>query len=73
MALEVKVLRAIDEKKAAEYIGWSVSYLRKDRSEGPRQNHAPGPPFVKKGRRIVYLIDDLDRWLENSRVERSAQ
>lgn len=62
--------RALREKEAANYIGMSVAFLRLDRMNGPLRNRTPGPPFVKKGRRIIYLIDDLDRWLEEHRVTR---
>ena len=62
--------RALSEKQAAEYIGMSTMFLRKDRMDGPRENHATGPVYVKKGRRVLYLIDDLDKWLEANRVER---
>ena len=64
--------RALTEKQAAEYIGMSRSYLRQDRMNGLRENHTPGPPFVRKGRRILYLIDDLDVWLEQNRVNRNT-
>ena len=64
--------KVLDGKPAAKYIGMSESFLRKDRSEGPRKNHTPGPPFLKIGRRVVYLIDDLDEWLEKHRVVREA-
>jgi hypothetical protein len=35
--------------------------------EGRRGNRLPPPPFVKLGRKILYLVDDLDRWLEENR------
>lgn len=60
--------RAVSEGDAANYLNLSVSALRKSRMNGFRENHLPPPPFVRVGRRILYLIDDLDRWLESNRV-----
>lgn len=60
--------RGVDESDAATYISVSVSALRKSRMEGQRVNHMPPPPYVRLGRRVVYLLDDLDRWLEANRV-----
>jgi hypothetical protein len=61
--------RALSEGDAAIYANISVSALRKCRIDGARKNHIEPPPFVRLGRRIVYLIDDLDVWLEKHRVE----
>lgn len=60
--------RAVDEVTAAAYVGISASSLRKGRMNGLRDNHMPPPTYVRVGRRIVYLLDDLDRWLEENRV-----
>ncbi len=45
--------------KAAEYTGYAESTLEKFRC------HGGGPAFLKPlgGRRVLYSIDDLDRWL----------
>ena len=59
--------RALSTGDAAKYIGWSEIFLRAARSKGKRKNRTPGPAFVKVGRKVVYLIDDLDRWLEQHR------
>ena len=49
----------ITEKQAADRCNLSVSYLKKLRykEEGPRS--------YKFGRRIRYLIDDVDTWLDS--------
>jgi hypothetical protein len=60
--------RAVSETDAALYIGSSVSTLRKGRMEGNRTHRMPPPPYIKLGRKILYLIDDLDRYLESNRV-----
>lgn len=61
----------LTEKDTARYIGMSEQFLRQDRMNGPRRNHSVGPPFIKMGRSVRYLIDDLDSWLQENRVSRS--
>jgi len=58
--------RALNEKAAAQYIGMSVSFLRKDRMNGLLLSRTPGPRWGKVGRRVVYLREDLDHWLDNN-------
>ena len=65
--------RAISEAQAAHYLGMSRSFLRQDRMNGQRENRTPGPRFIRIGKRIRYLIDDLDAWLEAHAVDREAQ
>ncbi len=36
---------------------------------GRRASQMASPPFVKMGRRVGYLLDDLDDWLHRSRRE----
>ena len=55
----------LDSKKAAEYLGVSESWLNHTRCGDPRRNR---PRYTKIGRRIVYRLSDLDRYLaENTR------
>ena len=61
--------RLLTEKQAAPYIGMSCSFLRQSRMNGKRQNRTPGPPFLKIGRKVLYLADDLDAWLLEHRHE----
>lgn len=61
--------RGFCEAEAAHYIGMSRSFLRQARMDGRRLNRTPGPPFSKIGRKVLYLKDDLDRWLEQHRHE----
>ncbi len=56
--------RALNEKEASAYIGMSESWLRHGRVEGNLSNCIPKPPFIKIGRSVRYLIEDLDGWLE---------
>ncbi|MEE9473839.1 MAG: DNA-binding protein, partial [Acidimicrobiia bacterium] len=35
----------------------SVPFLRQSRMEGNRENRTPGPPFIKVGRAVRYLVE----------------
>ena len=59
--------RALTEQETSQYIGMSRSFLRQSRMEGNRHGRTPAPPFIKIGRSIRYLKDDLDQWLESFR------
>ena len=51
-----------DTRQAANYVGLSGSTLAKLRMRGE------GPVFVRLSRKkIVYRVQDLDQWLEDSR------
>jgi len=52
--------RALKEIEAAEYIGFSVFYLRDCRVG----RLGPGPKFIKAKRKVLYLREDLDAWLD---------
>lgn len=60
--------QALSEIEAARYVGMSRSFLRKARMEGNREKHTPAPPFLRIGRKILYLRGDLDQWLRDHRV-----
>lgn len=57
--------RALSEKETAQYIGMSRSFLRQSRMEGNRTTRTPAPPFLKIGRSVRYLREDLDNWLDS--------
>jgi predicted DNA-binding transcriptional regulator AlpA len=61
--------RALREPEAAQYLSMSSSFLRQSRMDGVRENRTPGPPFVKIGRAVRYLVEDLDAWLQKYRQE----
>lgn len=66
--------RVLSEREACRYIGMSRSFLAQSRMEGKRDNRTPAPPFIKIGRAVRYLRDDLDRWLEQfHRLEHHGQ
>ena len=58
--------RCLDTREAAEYTGLSPKTLETMRSRGG------GPTFVKLGKRVVYLIADIDHWLTNNRRANTA-
>lgn len=60
--------RAVTEIEAALYIGMSRSWLAQARMNGSPD----APPFLKIGRSVRYLIDDLDRWLASRRRRTSV-
>ncbi len=63
----------VKEGEAARYIGMSCMYLRISRCEGHRQGRTPGPPYYKIGRSVRYDLADLDRWLEQRRVDPGSE
>ena len=62
------IQRALNETDAARYVGMSLAYLRMARLTGDLKNRTPGPEFLKIGRTVRYLLDDLDLWLEKHRA-----
>ena len=55
--------RTLTDRHTAIYIGMSESWLRQARMNG----NPDAPPFLKIGRAVRYLQDDLDAWLESRR------
>lgn len=53
-ALALPRTRCLSREQAASYLGIGVTLLAQI-----------GPPAVRLGRRLVYDVVDLDRWLEN--------
>lgn len=51
--------RGLKDKAAAQYLGVSRSFLQKTRCTGKG-----GPKFIRVGRAVVYLKEDLDAWLD---------
>ncbi len=55
--------RGLNTAAAARYLGLSTSFLEKARLKNPK---TPGPNFRRKGKRILYLRNELDAYLESS-------
>jgi len=62
-----QISQTLTSKQAAEYLNISDSTLRQGRMDGRRENRLDPPPFLKIGRKILYLRCDLDSWLEAHR------
>lgn len=56
--------RVLTERETSAYIGMSRSFLRQSRMDGHGANRTPAPPFIKIGRSVRYLIEELDAWLD---------
>jgi excisionase family DNA binding protein len=55
----------ISTEQAAEYLGVSVHTI----SSWRRGDENSGPAYTRLGGKVVYLIADLDAWVESCRVE----
>ena len=55
--------RGMKDPETSHYIGMSESWLRQSRVT----NNPNAPPYIKIGRAVRYLRDDLDAWLESHR------
>lgn len=64
--------RALNDREAAAYLGMSVSFLRQDRLNGHREGRTPGPRWIKIGRSVRYLREDLDEWLEQLKAAKAS-
>ena len=60
----------LTEAEAAAYLQLSRGYLRQTRMTTPPEGLSSGPPWIRLGRRVRYLKEDLDQWVRASRVER---
>ena len=60
------VSRALTEEQAARYCGISASKLRNGRVKTDKFDFDV-PQHTNIGKRVVYLRDDLDIWLEQCR------
>jgi hypothetical protein len=67
-----KLPALLSEKETARYLGVSLAYLRRARTEGAVGHRTPGPRFIRLmgddrgGRnagRILYPKSELDEWL----------
>jgi len=53
--------------QTAKRLGLSVSTLAKMRLYGT------GPVYSKLGRRVVYRLEDLERWIEQNRYQSTSE
>ena len=64
--------RGFSTEEAAVYTGVAPETLKQARLYGPRAGYIQSPPFVRTGRKILYLREDLDIWLASQRVSPGA-
>ncbi len=55
---------ALNTRDAASYLGVSSSFLEK-----ARRGVCSGPAYARLGKRVVYPVAELDRFLNNNLVE----
>lgn len=56
----------ISEKEAARRYAYSIHWFRRARWMGN------GPPFIKVGRRIMYVLKEIDAWFKQHRRYQST-
>lgn len=66
--MQHEATRLVSETEAAKILGCARITLSRGRSEGPRANRMPVPPYLKIGRSIRYDLSDLERFIENCRI-----
>ena len=59
--------QALTEREVAQRLGLSVATLRAWRMK------QRGPRFVRFGRAVRYLSTDIDRYVQDSRVDRDIE
>ena len=59
--------RYFKTKEAAEYLGFSKSTLEKLRLTGD------GPTFIKRGRAVIYDIDDMNAYMASNRIRSTSE
>jgi hypothetical protein len=53
------------EKMASKFLGVSLSFLRKGRSEGKHHKRTEAPEFIRVEGRVYYAEEDLRLWVRN--------
>ena len=61
--------KVLSEIEASRFLGVSRSFLAQARMNGQLKNRTPAPPFVRLGRKVIYLVEDLDNFLKDRRVK----
>jgi predicted DNA-binding transcriptional regulator AlpA len=58
----------MNEKQAAEFLGLSLSYLRKSRMQAQLSGKREMPPYIKLKKLVYYRKPDLIAWLDRQTV-----
>lgn len=51
----------------AQYLGYSVEWVRQSSSKVKRGKTSDFPPFFKRGRKLLFRKSDVDSWIEGRR------
>ncbi len=68
--------RGFKTREAAAYCGISTSLLHKMRMDPEKRpaNIPDGPKFIQLGpKTLIYLVEDLDQWIESHKDEGSRK
>jgi len=66
--------RLLDTKSAAAYLSVSAEYLKRARTTGSSENGGKSPKFIKIGRSVKYLLEDLNAFIDShERYENLAE
>ena len=65
--------RLLTTREAAKYLNLSESTLRQGRIAKARPGGCPKPVYVRIGRKVLYRVEDLDRFLEQHSVDPQAR
>lgn len=60
----IKTKRLLTEEDTAKYIGVSRSFLAADRMNGFREKRTKGPNPIRLGRKVMYDMEDLNKWID---------
>lgn len=63
----IKIKKLLNEEDTAKYIGVSRSYLAKDRMNGLRKGKTHGPNPIRLGNKVMYDVEDLNKWIEDNK------
>lgn len=63
----IKTKRLLTEEDTAKYIGVSRSFLARDRMDGFREKRTKGPNPVRLGNKVMYDLEDLNKWIDDNK------
>jgi len=64
--------KKLDTFEAAEIIGVVEYTLRRSRQDG-RLLGREGPEYLKMGRKVIYELDTINKWLEQFKPQTSVK
>ena len=61
------IKRFLNTREAADYVGLSAKTLARRRAAGE------GPRYIKRSKRVIYEVVDLDAWMEEGKRRFTAE